>query len=377
MSWQSMVPRLSDSVVTLRAHAEDDVPAMVEACRDPESVRWTRVPNDYTPDHGKRFVRHIKREGWENDSEWGFAVEAADESGTPRWIGNLDLRNEGFDRAEIAYLAHPWARGRGLMERAARLALAWGFEAKGIRTVIWYAHVGNWASRRLAWKVGFTVHGTLPAWYDHRGDLRDAWVGTVRRGASLTPARPWLTAPRIVGRNLVLRPLQEDDAPRIVEACTDPVTRAWLGRMPDPYDETTALAFVEETRARAADGAAVTWAIADPDDDRLLGVVNVFDLKEVSGEVGYWVHPDARGRGVATEATRLALRHGFIEADDGGLGLTTIRAFAAPGNEASNAVLRNAGMRTAGTARNNTTLGDGSRGDTIAYDMVAGELTTD
>ena len=214
-------------------------------------------------------------------------------------------------RAEIAYLAHPWARGRGLMERAARLALQWGFEERGLETVIWYAHVGNWASRRLAWKTGFMVQGVLPGWCDYRDELRDSWVGTLRRGAPLTPATPWLETPRIAGRSVALRPLRDEDAPRIIEACTDPVTRAWLGRMPDPYGDVEALEFIETTKENAAAGRTVTWAMADPADDRLLGVINVFDIDDVSGEVGYWVHPGERGRGVATEATWLALRHGF------------------------------------------------------------------
>ena len=54
-------------------------------------------------------------EGWESGRSWAFAVEAADDAGTPRFCGTVELRDEGDRRAEIAYGAHPWARGRGLM----------------------------------------------------------------------------------------------------------------------------------------------------------------------------------------------------------------------------------------------------------------------
>jgi RimJ/RimL family protein N-acetyltransferase len=191
----------------------------------------------------------------------------------------------------------------------------------------------------------------------------------------MSPSRPWLSAPVVEGRSVRLRPLLDGDVVRIVEACGDPSTRAWLGNLPDPYGEADARAFLEDTRERAASGSAVTWAIADPVDDRLVGVINIFDIRPIgAGEIGYWVHPDARGRGVATQASRLALRHGFVEVEDGGLGLHTIRAYAATGNEASARVLRAAGLRESGTARGNTVLAGGVVGDTIAFDIVAEEL---
>ena len=40
----------------------------------------------------------------------GFAVEAPDDDGTPRFAGTVSLRNEREGRAEVAFGAHP---GRG------------------------------------------------------------------------------------------------------------------------------------------------------------------------------------------------------------------------------------------------------------------------
>ena len=70
-----------------------------------------------------------------------------------------------------------------------------------------------------------------------------------------------------------------------------------------------------------------------------------------SADLGFWVHPDARGHGVATEATRLAIRHALLPDDEGGLGLVRVTARAAVGNDASLAVLRHVGMRHVGTLR--------------------------
>ena len=71
------------------------------------------------------------------------------------------------------------------MERALRLLLRWGFEERGLQTVIWYANAGNWASRRLAQRVGFSFDGTLRGFLDHRGTPTDAWAGTLLSGELL------------------------------------------------------------------------------------------------------------------------------------------------------------------------------------------------
>src|SRR4051812_34973502 len=162
------VPTLTDGVVTLRRHREADVDAVVEQSRDPLSRRWTKVPHPYGRDDARRFVRDVMPGGWAADQEWAFAVEAVDD-GAARYAGTVSLRSEGEGRAEIAYGSHPWARGHGIMERALRLLLAWGFSpvqegGRGLDTVIWWAEVGNWSSRRLAWKVGFPCDGTVRRW---------------------------------------------------------------------------------------------------------------------------------------------------------------------------------------------------------------------
>ncbi len=361
------VPTLTDRDVVLRAHSEDDFDDIVQACRDPESRRWTTVPEEYTLDDAKRWVRHVSPAGWDQDSEWGFAIEALDPaSGRRRFAGNCALRNLGGGRAEIAYLAHPWARGTGVMTRAMRLLLAWGFAERDVQMVVWYAHVGNWASRRLAWKIGFTYRGMIPAWSKQRGALIDTWVGSLLAGQPTTPATTWLEAPMIVGDRVTLRPVAESDISRVVEALNDPEIRRWLPSFRKPYTQAEARAWHESCLEAAAAGSAVTWAISDPGSDHLLGVVNLFAIEPGrAADVGYWVHPEARGRGVATEATRLALRHAFVEPEDGGLGLRVVRARTALDNETSQRVLLRAGMTRAGTSRRATMLEGDVLGDAV------------
>jgi RimJ/RimL family protein N-acetyltransferase len=374
------VPTLVDdtagSPVRLRAHRAADAAGSLEQCLDPLSRQWTTVPLDYTLEDAKRFVLHAMPGGWLDDSEWAFAVDAVDEAGETRYAGTVSLRNEGDGRAEIAYGSHPWVRGRGVMERALRLLLDWGFRERGLRTVIWWANKGNWASRKLAWRLGFTVEGAPRQWLAHRGELLDAWVGTLLAGDLRTPLTPWLSPPHVVGRSLVLRRLRADDVDRIVEGCLDPVTAHWLGQLPQPYAASDARWFIDDTEERHATGRAVTWAIADPGDDRLVGIVNLFDVRAgVDAEVGYWVHPSARGRGVGTEACRAALRHAFVPVDDGGLGLQRVRAIAAVDNVGSRTVLERGGLTCQGRERRLIRLGGGARADAAVYDVLAEELT--
>ncbi len=366
------VPRLTDGVVTLRAHRPEDLDAVVEQCRDPLSVRWTTVPLGYTREDARRFVSHAMPGGWESDQEWAFAVEAVD-GDRPRFGGTVSLRNQGERRAEIAYGAHPWVRGRGLMERAVRLLLDWGFTSRDLRTVVWWANRGNWASRRLAWRVGFGIEGGPRGWLPQRGELRDAWVGTLLRDDPREPQAEWLDAPRIAGDTTVLRAFRDDDVPRVVEACLDSRTRQWLAELPSPFTEDEARQYVESRVEQRATGKGVTWAVADPETDDLLGNVSLFDRYRAEAEVGYWTHPDARGRGVMTEACRLAVRHGFVPVEDGGLGLRRLRVCAAEGNAASVRVIEASGFTPVGRYRRRIRLGDDTYADALLYDLLAEE----
>ena len=379
------VPELTDGVVTLRAHRDEDVPAIVEQSRDPVSVRWTRVPVPFGPDDARRFVREAMPGGWAADQEWGFAVESAGPDGVPRYAGTVSLRavrdwTGGPGRAEVAYGLHPWARGRGIVDRALRLLLAWGFSpadagGRGLETVIWWAEQGNWASRKAAWRVGFPCDGTVRRWLDERDGLVDCWVGTLTRDDPREPRHPWFDVPRIEGEQVRLRMHRADDLDRVHEGATDPRTTYWLGRIPNPYPREEAARFLLTRSEGMAAGTDLHWMLADPATDALLGTVSLMHVAEGMAEVGYWAHPDARGRGVMTEAVRLACRHAVIDAGDGGLGLHRVHATVAVDNAASRHVLETVGFTLVGTERRSVLVRDGMH-DGAVYELLADDLRT-
>jgi RimJ/RimL family protein N-acetyltransferase len=374
MRFPDDVPTLTDGTVRLRAHRGDDVEAVYEQCQDPLTQRWTTVPVPYSRDDAERFVGQAAPAGWRHDTEWLFAVEAPGDDGAPRFSGSVSLRNEGSARAELAYGAHPWARGRGVMERALRLLLAWGFAERRLQTVAWWANRGNWASRKLAWRLGFSMDGTLRHWLPQRGELRDSWVGVLLRGEELSPRHRWYDVPRIAGESVVLRAHREQDLPRIVEACADERTRYWFESMPDPYTLADAAEYVAGRLEQLAAGAGITWVVADPATDELLANISVFDVRpEREGTIGYWAHPDARGRGVTTAACGLVVRHALLPEEDGGLGLRRVTVDAAEGNTASIRVIEANGFVHTSRRRLATRLRDGRFVDTLCYDLLLEE----
>lgn len=354
-------PTLTDGTVTLRVHRLDDAERVVEQSLDPDSIRWTTVPTPYSLHDARRFVGEVMPGGWAKDAEWGFAVEHEG-----RYGGTVSLRTHGPGRAEIAYGSHPDVRGKGVMERAVRLLLDWGFEAKELHTVVWWANHGNWASRRLAWRVGFSCDGVVRRWLDHRGELTDAWVGTLLRDDPREPRTRWLSNPRIEGDGVVLRPFTEADVPRLVEGIGDSDTQHWLAFLPRDPGEAEARSYLGQVTERLADAHTITWAFCTPDDDRLAGVVGLYRFPDP--EVGYWTHPDSRGLGLTTRAAAAAVGHGF-----GPLGLERVTGYVSAPNVASRRVLERLGMRPTGVQRSAARTGAGEVVDLAGYDLLREE----
>jgi RimJ/RimL family protein N-acetyltransferase len=374
-----LVPTLSRGDVVLRAPVVGDLEGAWEQCQDPVHQRWTSAPVPYSREDARTFLGHIVPAGWETEREWAFVVQARDDDGAERFAGTISLRNLGDGRAEIAYGSHPWVRGRGAMERALRLLLEWGFAERDLQSVVWLARRGNWASRRLAWRLGFDFEGTLRDWLTSRDGLVDAWVGTLRRGEPMEPRGEWLRAPTLSGGSVVLRGLVDADLPRFVEAADDPGLHRYSQTFREgaPHDEAKIRARDLEHLEESAVGLSVTWVVADAHTDDFLGSAIVYRISPGrDAEIGYWTHPDARGRGVATEACGLAAGHAFAARDAGGLGLRRLSAYAAADNPASHRVLERSGFTRTGIERRSTLLGDGTYVDTFVYDRLAGEPPT-
>jgi RimJ/RimL family protein N-acetyltransferase len=365
MRFPDDVPVLTDSIDTrlrLRAHTAADVEPAYRMCLDPEFQRWTTIPVPYERRHAEDYVLDKIPAGWREGGMWAWAIEWDGE-----FAGTIDLRDGRGQGGEVGFGAAPWARGQGVMTRATKLVVRHAFDVFGWDLVIWRAFVGNWGSRRVAWKAGFRDLVTARLDGISRGVRHNEWIASVRAGEKLEPQGRWLDIPVIEEETFRLRPLSDDDdVDRVVEATSDPRTYHWLAHLPLPYSPDDARTWFGQVRENAAAGEGVSWAIADPVSDVLLGNVSVFRLGNDTGnEVGYWMHPDARGKGLATAAVRRAVRHAFRE-----LGCHRLFLRASAGNAASRHVAEQAGFRHVGTDRSANELRDGTFEDLLIFDLL-------
>lgn len=361
--WPLNVPVLSDGMVTLRAHTPADIDRALEMAHDPDMIRWTAIPTPHSRAMSEQFALEVIPKGWNEGTAMGWAVEFEG-----RYAGNVDVRGKEA-LADVGYALHPDCRGQGVMTAAVRLAVDHAFVEAGKEVVQWSAHVGNVGSLRVAHACGFRLHGTEPDRLIERGRILDAWTGSIRFGDAPMPRTRWLES-TLETERLRLRPLRETDVPRIVEACSDPSTRHFLSNLPDPYGPAEGRAYVHDSWWHAATGDRETWAIAARDDDRLLGTVSVMGLTgptHGTGEIGYWMHPDARGSGLMTEAVRAVVDHAL---DTDGLDLARLAIVAAEGNTASLRIAESLGFARYGTEHGTARLGDGGVTDHHLFERL-------
>jgi [ribosomal protein S5]-alanine N-acetyltransferase len=355
MALPASAPTLTDGVVTLRAHTSADLDGLVAMGRDAETVRWTNIPQPYGTANARRWVEETVPTGWRDGTAARWAVEEAG-----RFAGNVDVHVDPLPF--VGFGLAPAARGRGLMTRAVRLAARWAFEQAGLPVLHWWALVGNLASWRVAHACGFTFEGTRRLALRRSDGLADGWFGSLTPAEEMTPRTTWWPVPELVGDRVRLRPHTEADGSRIVEACSDPRTRRWLPTLPHPYTVEAAREFIRGRRLGESLGQCVTWAVADREDDRLLANIAVFRLDDpfnpTGGEIGYWAHPDARGRGVVGEAVDLVVAHAFTPWEEGGLGRHRLQIGAAWSNAASRHVAERAGFNLAGRFREDGIVGE-------------------
>ncbi len=145
---------------------------------------------------------------------------------------------------------------------------------------------------------------------------------------------------------VLLRAPDAADVDRIAALCQDPAIQEWT-TVPSPYTRTDAESFVQHLVAGGwVAGTSCNWALRDAATDELLGMVGLGIEPAGSAELGFWLAPDARGRGLMARAVDLVLDAAF-----GGLGLDRVVWRAFVGNAPSRRVAERAGFRVEGEIR--------------------------
>lgn len=164
----------------------------------------------------------------------------------------------------------------------------------------------------------------------------------------------WQGAP-ILSARLILRPLDEADAPAIARLAGEWEVACYTALIPHPYPEDEALGFIQRSRQKMADGSGrfVVLALEKHQAPGLIGCLGLV-IEGTEADLGYWLGQPFWGQGLATEAVRRLARMAFQQ-----LGLTAIQALVHPDNPASGRVLEKAGFTDTGlTARGPGRCGD-------------------
>lgn len=359
----------SGDLVLRQFDPDADAVRYAQVRADPASRRFASRALGPDPVADTRRTLAQVRDDIDAGGLWYLAVDVDD-----RLAGRVSLRFDGDGGAEIGFGVHPDLRGRGVATRASRLICRHAFDTAALDVVRWHAFVGNWASRRVAWRLGFSFDGVerlrVPQGIDRV--LRDAWGGTLRPAELGTPRWPWLAIAEIErppgGVVRRLREPSDTDVDAIVEAMADERAQTYL-HVPNPYDQAHALAFLETVRDEAALGTDLTWVAVD-ETDRTVACVTL-DLK--TAEMGWWGHPASRRRGAVHTSVTAVAGYAFTV-----LGFPRVWARCAVSNTASTRVALAAGMREAGGFRraHDLTLPDGSRRreDTRLFDLIPADL---
>lgn len=154
----------------------------------------------------------------------------------------------------------------------------------------------------------------------------------------------------VMGEKAVLTALREDDIDRVVEACSTEQARRWI-ETPWPYTRADGEGFVREFVPAGWRGEhdERVWAIRESLRGELAGVVG---LRADVSEVGFWLHPDAQGRGLMADALRTVVGHA-----DGCLTWREVFWSCYDGNVGSMRVAKAAGFHYLGT-RDGTQRGE-------------------
>jgi ribosomal-protein-alanine N-acetyltransferase len=157
-----------------------------------------------------------------------------------------------------------------------------------------------------------------------------------------------MTAPEeLRTARLLLRSLEREDVPAMVQLAGENEIAATTLNIPHPYAEHDALSFLAKANEDFRAGRSVSFAISISPGRELRGAIGLTlaDMHK-HAELGYWIGVQFWGRGYATEAASAVVEFGF-----GTLHLHRICAHHFAGNTASRRVLEKIGMRHEGRFR--------------------------
>lgn len=352
-------------------------------------ARWVQEPDDAsrlivtdmqpTPGTFDDWLRH--RRARMAGGALVFWCVADRETDEPLGYIHLDHLDVPYTRGngELGYWLFPQARGRGLMAEAIEVVRRHAFAARddgglGLRRLQAGTYLHNTASARALRRAGFRMWGQERAVLAHQdGPAADAlnWELLATDDIAAQRVSPSVI-PTLDVDGIRLRPWRDDDVAHLPDEVDETSKRF----MPEgaQVTRTSFPGWLDRQRRYADEGSAVPWCIADAATDEPLGDVAIFNIGEgtaTSAELGYWLLPAARGRGVLSRVLEVVVAQAFSPPEAGGYGLTRLHAATDLENHASQALLRGVGMRKWGEDRQAYTAAGGRITDGAYFELLA------
>lgn len=155
-----------------------------------------------------------------------------------------------------------------------------------------------------------------------------------------SPSISFSPFPVLAGQRLLLREMVEADGPAVLQMRSNVEVMRYLDREPAKSLE-DALEYIKKIQFGISSNSGITWAIAQPETDMLIGTIGFWrlDMAHYRGEIGYMLQPEYQGKGLMQEAMELALEYAFTQ-----LKLHSIEANVNPDNLASKKLLERNGF---------------------------------
>jgi len=166
--------------------------------------------------------------------------------------------------------------------------------------------------------------------------------------------------------SIVLRFPTHDHVDALLPAFTDPEMRE-AGNLP-AFDRDALMASIGDLPVLAEQGRLLALAAVDVGSGDVVGggTLHHLDAERQIVEIGYFVLPHARRRGIATTIARLLAEHAFT------LGVQRVAAYVNVGNLSSEGVVERAGFTREGVVRS-MPKPDGRRIDKTLFSLLPGD----
>jgi [ribosomal protein S5]-alanine N-acetyltransferase len=151
-------------------------------------------------------------------------------------------------------------------------------------------------------------------------------------------------------KEFILRPIKLEDVKPYFESMSDKTSKKGFPKVPETLEEAKKGLNEKIKKSKEKKPRSETFVIEI--NGKYAGFVEINDLNkgyfEHRGNIGYCIHPNYRGKGLATQAVRLLVGYAFKK-----YGLIRIEGWCRTFNKASARVMEKAGFKLEGILRKN------------------------